>query len=211
LAECPLCRRRKGRRACPAKGASICPHCCGTKRRVEIACPEDCVYLGGGHAPAWEGRETEKRRDARLVAPHLDGLSEAQGPLLILALSGIAALWSRRRDLDDRLLGQALAALRSTVDTRTKGILYDHAAESIEAQTFVPELRRLFEARDEDGVLASPADADLLPVLRALEAMVSEASREGSGPTAFLETATRLVGRLGPPGWTAPAPLIVEP
>jgi hypothetical protein len=56
---CPLCLKRKGRRACPAKGAAICPHCCGTKRRVEIDCPEDCVYLEGGHAGAWEGRETE--------------------------------------------------------------------------------------------------------------------------------------------------------
>lgn len=211
MAECPLCRQRRGRRACPAKGASICPHCCGTKRRVEIACPEECVYLSGGHAPAWEGRETEKRRDARLVAPHIQGLSPTQGELLLLALAGIAATWSRRRDLDDRLLGQALAALRSTTETRTRGILYDHAADSIEAQAFVTELRELFEAKDDEGVATSPDDGDLLPVLRALEAMVSGASREGSGPTAFLETATRLVGRFAPRPRAAAGPLIVEP
>jgi len=170
------------------------------------------VYLTGGHAPAWEGRETEKRRDARLVAPHVQGLSPTQVELLLLGLAGIAATWSRRRDLDDRLLGQALTALRSTVETRTRGILYDHAADSIEAQALVPELRQLFEVGGEEGVsVASPADADLLAVLRALEDMVSEASGEGSGPTAFLETAVRLVGRLAPRGRAAAAPLILEP
>ena len=211
MAECPLCRQRKGRRACPAKGASICPHCCGTKRRVEIDCPEDCVYLSGGHGAAWEGRETEKRRDTRLVAPHLQGLSPAQGELLLVALAGIAVTWSRRRDLNDRLLREALTALRSTVQTRTRGILYEHGAETIEAQGLVPELRQLFEAKDEKGAVTSPDDRDLLPVLRALEAMASEPAQEGSGPTAFLETATRLVGRLAPRGRPAAAPLIVEP
>ena len=42
---CPLCAKRKGRRACLAKGETICPQCCGSKRLVLIDCPDDCVYL----------------------------------------------------------------------------------------------------------------------------------------------------------------------
>jgi len=77
VAACPLCRQRKGKRACPAKGELICAQCCGTKRRVEIDCPDDCTWLGG-HAGTWEGRETERTRDLRRLAPSLERLSEAQ-------------------------------------------------------------------------------------------------------------------------------------
>ena len=48
---CPLCQSRPPRRACPALGREICPVCCGTKRQVEIRCPESCVYLSQRRAP----------------------------------------------------------------------------------------------------------------------------------------------------------------
>lgn len=75
---------------------------------MEIDCPEDCTYLAGAHAGAWEGRETERRRDARLLVPRVESLSAAQRELLLVGLVGIVSVWSRRRDLDDQLLGQAL-------------------------------------------------------------------------------------------------------
>ncbi len=169
------------------------------------------MYLSGAHAAAWEGRETERRRDARLLAPHMEGLGPAQAELLLFAVVGLTGIWARRRDLDDRLLLQAVTALRKTVETRTRGILYDHAAEGLRAEGVVHELRGLFEARDEEGLVKAPDDRDLLPVLHALETMAAERAREGSGPTAFLETAVRLAGRLTPRGHSAAPPLIVEP
>lgn len=178
---------------------------------MEIDCPEDCAYLSGAHAPAWEGRETERRRDAQLLAPHLEGLEPPQSELLLVALVGLAAIRARRRDLDDRLLREALTALRKTVETRTRGILYDHAASDLRAEDFVRELRGLFEARDDGGVSQAPDDRDLLAVLRALEAMAAERAREGAGATAFLETVTRVAAQLGPRDRQAAAPLIVEP
>lgn len=211
MAACPLCRQRKAKRACPAKGASICPHCCGTKRLVEIDCPPDCVYLTGAHAPAWEGRETERNRDLRRVAPHIQSLAHERAQLFFLALAGVNALRARRRDLDDRLLAQAVEALRKTVETRARGILYEHPAGDVRAQGLVLDLRGLFEAKDAEGRVATPDDRDLLPVLTALESSVTETLRESAGPTAFLDTVARLAARLG----TAPAaktsPLIVEP
>jgi len=209
---CPLCRQRKGKRSCPAKGDLICAQCCGAKRRVEIDCPEDCVYLTGAHAPGWEGRETERKRDLRRVAPHLQGLSEEQSRLLLLALVGITGIRGRRKDLSDRLLSQALSTLKSTLETRERGILYDHQAEDVRAQGLVVELRELFESKDETGRQVTPSDSDLLPVLRALEAAVLAAIAELEGPTAFLDTAARLAGRFAEPAaTTAPKPLIIEP
>jgi hypothetical protein len=210
---CPLCRERRGKRLCPAKGEPICAHCCGTKRRVEIDCPSDCAYLTGSHAPAWEGRETERRRDARRLAPFLERLSDVQARLLFMALAGVAALRARRRDLDDALLLQAVAALKKTVETRARGVLYDHQAEDARAQGLVLDLRQMFEASGEAGRTVAPEDKDLLPALHALEGALAATVSEHDGPEAFLDTALRLVGRIeGPPAGQAPArPLIVEP
>jgi hypothetical protein len=210
---CPLCRERRGKRLCPAKGEAICAHCCGTKRRIEIDCPTDCPYLTGSHAPGWEGRETERRRDARRLAPFIQGLSDVQARLLFLALAGITALRARRRELDDALLLQAVAALKKTVDTRARGVLYDHQAEDARAQGLVLELRQMFAASGDDGGAVAPDDRDLVPVLHSLEGAVAAAIAEHEGPEAFLDTALRLVGRIeGPQPVPGPArPLIVEP
>src|SRR5882672_2658703 len=120
MAACPLCRQRKGKRACPAKGELICAQCCGTKRRVEIDCPDDCTWLGG-HAGAWEGRETERTRDLRRLAPRLEPLSDPQARLFFLSLVGLTALRARRPELGDALLLEAVAALRKTVRPGGRG------------------------------------------------------------------------------------------
>lgn len=210
MATCPLCRQRKGKRACPAKGELICAACCGAKRRIEIDCPADCVWLGA-HAGAWEGRETERTRDLRRLASHLKGLSDAQARLLFLSLVGVTALRARHPDLDDELLLEATAALRKTVETREKGILYDHPAEHMRAQGLLGELRALFEARDEQGNAHAPADKDLLAALRALEGALGDVAREAAGPAAFLDTAARVAARIGARPRTYGRPLIVEP
>jgi hypothetical protein len=209
MAGCPLCRQRKGKRACPAKGELICAHCCGTKRRVEIDCPDDCVFLGA-HAGAWEGRETERTRDLRRVAPHLEPLTDAQARLFFLALVGVTGLRARRSDLTDALLLEAVHALRKTVETREKGILYEHPADDLRAQGLVHELGALFEAKDEEGRARAPADRDLLAALGALEGALGDAAG-ARGSVAFLDTAARVAARVAGAPRPAPRPLIVEP
>jgi hypothetical protein len=214
---CPLCGRRKGKRVCPAKDVHICSSCCGSKRKVEIACPEDCHYLGGAHGTAWDGRETEKRRDQRRVGPHVAALSEAQRGLFLLALFGLQTIRERCAQLDDRLLADALTAFRKTVETRERGVLYEHAPADLRAQALMRDLEQLFQAEGRDGVKRAPADADLLAVLKAYETALTETQREDSAPTAFLDTAARLVADFvaAEPAHAEGAPeqprLIVEP
>jgi hypothetical protein len=67
-------------------------------------------------------------------------------------------------------------------------------------------------ARDGGGVVHSPKDADLARALSRLEQAVEATAKEGESPVAFLDTATRLAARLGPPPGARPRPsLIVEP
>ncbi len=47
MSTCTHCGQRKGKRSCPALAGAICSRCCGQHRVVEIACPSDCVHLGG--------------------------------------------------------------------------------------------------------------------------------------------------------------------
>jgi hypothetical protein len=211
VSACAVCDHRKGRRACPAKGASICSACCGSKRRVEIDCPSDCVWLEGAHATSWDGRETERRRDARRFAPHLQRLSRAQTDLFFLALVGLGAMRARRRDLDDHLLAAAVGALRKTVETRQRGILYEHPAEDLRAQGLVLELRGLFEAQGERGQPVAPDDRDLGPVLAALDDALTEIRGGHEGRTEFLDTARRLVGAPAAPAPAAASRLVLEP
>ena len=97
MASCPLCDARKGRRACPAKGALICPQCCGTKRLVLIDCPSDCVFLDGG-AAGW-ARETTMRRDAARLHEMIGELTEARIRLLFMSLVGVVALRARHHGM----------------------------------------------------------------------------------------------------------------
>jgi len=168
------------------------------------------VWLDGAHDAGWDGRETERRRDARRLGPHLQRLTRAQTDLFFLSLVGLGALRARRRDLDDALLAAAVTALRKTVDTRQRGILYDHQAEDLRAQGLVLELRGIFEARDEEGRPVAPDDRDLAPVLAALEGALADTKREDVGRTAFLDTARRVVG---PPVSSAPPEprVVLEP
>ena len=212
MSACPLCRVRKGKRVCPAKHTTICAACCGSKRRVEIDCPADCVYLGGAHGTGWDGRETERRRDLRRVAPFVQDLSEQQERLFLMALVGLSAIRNRRHGLDDALLGDALQALQRTAETRSHGLVYEHPPEDARALGLMTELRGLFEARTDQGAALHPGDADLLAVLSALASGLRHTRASAAEPTAFLDTATRLAGSLAgaPPAHTQRPRLLLD-
>jgi len=208
---CPLCQKRKGKRSCPARHASICSTCCGQKRVVEIDCPPDCAYLTGAHAAGWDGRARDRERDGRRIGPHATELGEGQLRLLLLALAGLVSLHSQRAELDDPLVLQAVEAVRKSVETRERGVIYDHAPADARAASLAQDLVGLFEARAEDGTVRRPSDRDLGAVLRALERSLRATIAENDGPRAFLATAARVTGRVGGPPAAPPRPLIVEP
>ena len=87
---CPSCGQRKGRRECPALGATICAICCGTKRLVEIRCPPTCSYLAAAREHPAAVVKRQREQDVALLLPTIRHLTERQHQLFFLLHSVVA-------------------------------------------------------------------------------------------------------------------------
>jgi hypothetical protein len=188
---CPSCQKRKGRRDCPALGQRICAVCCGTKRLVEIRCPDDCPHLATArsHPPAVVRRQQE--RDTAVLVPSIRHLNERQQQLFFLFQAVIAGHtpdgFVRLVDGD---LEQAAAATAATLETAARGIVYEHLPASAPARRLARDLTdRLEEARTR-GVTIYDGEAAI--ALRAIEQGVRDVRKAGGGDQGYLD----LMGRL---------------
>ena len=166
-AVCPLCGRRKPRRACPAQAASICSVCCGTKRLIEIACPPDCTWLqsASAHPPAVVQRQRE--RDVHFLIALLHGMTAPQQALSYRLLALLAQDRPDLPGLTDADIAEAAQALAQTAETASRGIVYQHAAQTSAAQRLVQEMSALVDAAAQQG---SPLpDHDLADIFRRIE------------------------------------------
>jgi hypothetical protein len=168
MALCPLCNLRKAKRSCPAVGSQICTVCCGTKRIVEISCPPDCGYLVASrtHPPAIVQRQHEL--DRAMMLPLLQGLSERQARIF-LSLAAVTARHqgdALQRPVDDDIQ-QAAGALAATLETSTRGIVYEHRPASLAAARLMGELKALVE--DTAKNQGSAVERDAAIALRRIE------------------------------------------
>jgi hypothetical protein len=189
---CPLCERRKGKRACPAVGRQICSTCCGTKRLKEIACPADCVYLASARIHPAAAVQRQRERDVALVIRSIDGLSEAQMGLLSRLHQELRAYRPTAIPaLVDADVREAAGAMASTLETAARGILYEHQAASLPAQRLVARFRDLQAEAEARGKLQAAA---LAMVFRRLEAGARDAAALlGGAETALLDFVDRFL------------------
>src|SRR5262245_38523958 len=138
---CPLCDTRKERRACPALHQTICAVCCGTKRLTEIHCPDDCVYLSSAREHPAAVVKRQQEHDVAILLPTLQGLTERQYQLVFLFQTLIARHTPEgfARLVDDDV-AEAAGALASTLETATRGVIYEHAAKSALGQRLGAEM-----------------------------------------------------------------------
>jgi hypothetical protein len=189
---CPLCGTRKARRACPALGRTICAVCCGTKRLSEIACPSDCAYLASAreHPAAVVRRQQE--RDVAVLLPTIQHLTERQYQLFFLFQTVIARHKPEgfARLVDDDV-ADAAAALAGTMETASRGVIYEHATQSVVAQRLMTDMKgMLAELREQR---AKVYDGEAAMVLRAIERGARDARKAGGGDAAYLTLMTRLL------------------
>ena len=170
---CPLCQRRRARRACPALGQQICPVCCGTKRLVEISCPADCSYLQSAntHPPAIVQRQQEK--DVRFLLPLMHDLSERQRQIMVSLQTFLRTDRPDAPAVTDVEIEEAAKALAETYETASRGILYEHTATSLNAQRLSKELKAVIESEARGGVRM--LDADIAIATRRIETAAHDA------------------------------------
>ena len=187
---CPVCQRRKARRDCPALGQSICSVCCGTKRLVEINCPDTCVHLSAARANPAAAVRRQNDADLTLLLPAIQALTERQNQLFFVFQSVI----SRHRPegfarLVDADVADAAGAVAATLETAAKGVIYEHPAQSAVASKLAAALTTLLQQIRSEG--ATVYDREAAIALRAIEQGARTISRP-EAPDSYLS----LMGRL---------------
>lgn len=207
MVTCPLCSERKAKRACPALVRTICPVCCATKRLVEVACPPDCGYLASAREhPAAVVRRQQAADAARLI-PTLRGFTERQYQLFFLFQTVIARHSPEPPlRLTDADVADASASLAATLETASRGLIYEHRSASSIAARLGAELSGVLdEIKRQRGAVY---DSEAALVLRAIERGAREV---GAGEeTAYLQLMARLLHH-APRKAEAPASPLVLP
>jgi hypothetical protein len=170
---CPLCGTRKARRGCPAVGQQICAVCCGTKRLVQINCPADCTWLASAreHPPAAIVRQ--QQRDLSQIVHFMRDFNQRQSQLFFLIHSFVAGYQPPElQPLVDEDVAEAVDAIASTLETASRGVIYDHRPASLPAERLATALKPvLTEAGKGAG---SSFERDTAVVLR----RIAESARE---------------------------------
>jgi hypothetical protein len=208
---CPLCRTRKERRACPALHQTICAVCCGTKRLVEIQCPDDCVYLTSAREHPAAVVKRQQEHDVAILLPTIQSLTERQYQLFFLFQNLISrhAPQGFTRLLDDDV-AEAASSVASTLETAARGVIFEHTAQSLPAQRLAAEMKTMLAEMRQQG--ATVYDREVAIVLRAIERGARETRKAEPGDAAYLTLMARLLHRnrsTAPP--TAERPSLIIP
>ena len=142
--KCVLCSQRKGKRSCPAKGALICPQCCGEKRILEIDCPESCEYLQAG-------RDHELSQEAARHHRTSDPIKQRKHERVIYQFHHfvdhveyfIGKERRASRNLADRDVAGALDLVLDTLRTEDKGIFYDRVSSDLRVDALRRQLQEI--------------------------------------------------------------------
>ena len=189
--ECPSCGQRKARRECPALGQRICTICCGTKRLVEIRCPDTCNHLVAAREHPAATVKRQQERDVASLLPSISHLTERQHQLFFLFHTIIARHTPEgfSRLIDDDV-AQAAAAVAATLETAARGVVYEHTPESVPAQRLAREMTSTLAEMRTHGTKVY--DGEVAIALRAIE----RGAREARGTTAGQDSYLSLIGRL---------------
>jgi hypothetical protein len=198
----------------------ICTVCCATKRLGEIHCTEDCRYLESAqrHPAAVIKRQIDA--DVTLLMATIGPLSEPQLQLFFLLQSmvlsykpetlsaiSVPSVSSVAR-LTDADVALAAGALAGSLETASKGLIFEESTGSVVAEGLRRALKAVIDEVTKHG--GSRVQSEVAFVLRGLE---RGARHEGGhippGETSYLEIVARVFQQrppspLGGSGGTKP-------
>jgi hypothetical protein len=208
---CAICGKRPAKRGCPARGDQICAVCCATKRLVEIACPDDCRYLESAQRHPAAVLKKQIDADVTVLMSTIGRLSEQQLQLFFLLQSMVLSYkpegLARLTDTDVAL---AAGALARSLETSSKGVIFEEATGSVVAEGLRRAVRPVLDEVTKGG--GSRAEREVAVVMRAME---RGARHEGNfipaGDTSYLDLVARVFQQRSPKAAEPAKPLIVLP
>ena len=188
----------------------ICAVCCATKRLVEIQCLDDCRYLESAqrHPAAVLKRQIEV--DVTVLMSTIGRLSEQQLQLFFVLQSAVLSYKPQGlARLTDPDVAVAAAALASSLETASKGVIFEESAGSVVAEGLRRALKPVVDEVTKGG--GSRVEREVAFVLRGLERGAKHVGGHiPAGETAYLELVAR-VFQQRPKGAEPSKPLIVLP
>jgi len=187
---CPFCRKRRGKRSCPARQTKICTVCCAHLRGQEIRCPADCPHLS--ESKRYSRKRMEPIRDSEMArrGKKIAEVGEAVIQLVFELESRIRELTKSFPDLTDPDIKEGLENLRSTYETLDKGIIYNFSSPSPRVQALIRDLQKLVEekqkALDAAGNRIYPLQ-HVLAALKEIQGSIEQISRKGKSGNPYLE------------------------
>jgi hypothetical protein len=208
---CPLCNKRPAKRSCPSLRQQICTVCCATKRLVEINCTEDCRYLESAQRHPAAAVKKQIDADVTILMGTIGRLSEQQLQLFFLLQSMVLSYQpeglARLRDADVALAAGALAA---SLETASKGVIFEESTGSVVAEGLRRALKPLIDEVTKGG--GSRVEREVAAVLRGIErAARHEGAMLPDGETTYLELVTRVFQKRPQQAPEPAKPLIVLP
>jgi hypothetical protein len=152
------------------------------------------VYLNSAREHPAAAVKRQQEHDVAILLPTLHGLSERQHQLFFLVQSLIARHTPEgfTRLVDDDV-AEAAASVAATLETAARGVIYDHAAQSLPAQRLATEMKTMFAEMRQQG--AKVYDREAAMVLRAIEKGARETRKTEPGDTPYLTLMARLLQR----------------
>jgi hypothetical protein len=194
---CPLCGIRSAKRSCPALGKQICAVCCGTKRIVEIQCPQDCVYLASAREHPAAAVVRQRQRDVAVMMQSMRDFNERQSQLFLFINTFLLKYQPPElQALIDDDVAEAMSALAATYETASRGVIYEHRPASLPAQRLVTALTPvLAEARQGGSVF----ERDAAFVMRRIERAIADLrASDHLNRRAYLDLLGRVIVRKDP-------------
>jgi hypothetical protein len=160
---------------------------------VEIQCPADCPWLASAreHPPAAAVRQ--QQRDVASFVQFVRDFSERQSQLFFLISTFVLGYDPPElHPLIDDDVAEGVAALASTFETASRGVIYDHRPASLAAERMIAALKPMLI--DAGRGAGSAFERDAAVVLRRVEESVRQVrGQEPDNRRAFLELLRRVI------------------
>jgi hypothetical protein len=174
--------------------------CCGTKRLTEIRCPADCRYLASAreHPPAAAVRQ--QQRDVGLFVRLMHDFNRRQSELFL----AVNTLIARHQPLElqplvDDDVRDAAAAVAATLETSSRGVIYEHRPASIPAGRLAVEIKALVTEAGKGG--GTPFEREAAVTLRRLEQATRDLrAAQPRNERAYLDLLARVMRKEEAPG-----------